>query len=453
MPPRRSNSVWSNPEKMSLGASSIPQPDGISPSCFKNRESGPTANSGGPPPTYGSTKNGVHETRGITTQGIRNTSDDADDIGAQSRGASAAPLLVPSASSSVTVRVGRPQADHLVLARAARWRKKAEYMQSQQAKWCSGLFAQAQRCLTRVGTRLIARKCGKLGPLIVVRSREGSEQKRMTHQISATSMLDISFEYGSACAVAKQFAVHECSVRRLRVTTSGIYMALTACAMTSVVPRMQFSKQRSKFIAVSTHAWDETQQNVSLNMDHRFSREAQRSSWQVLVSLASLTCALIDVDGECTISSMTPARAPVALINTRGPCIIHGLYYVPQVVPFEKATRQADREAYISIAVYTSDGASSNPPAVAHGARKRPRTLSSAKLCSSHTNCHIDASVMATAGLGLVGLLYSHSLLLRMGGYFARLVHAVESFVDGNLQVKHWAPPDGAAAYAEQVCR
>jgi hypothetical protein len=210
------------------------------------------------------------------------------------------------------------------------------------------------------------------------------------------------------------------------------------------------SGSTARVVAVSGIAWDETQMCLSLKIDDRYTPAQTVSNWHVIISAASLVCFVVEADGRCTSSYVASARPPVASMNTKAECLHHGLFHIPHTRPFEKKIDSLDKHAYISIRAYNCDGASANWRLFAHMAQQQSRTLASMKLCTLHRMKHCETAVVGACGVKLVGALYSHSLLLKMGGYFLRLVHGLDVLVQTIRIHKGHPPPPEAKLFLSQ---
>ena len=79
----------------------------------------------------------------------------------------------------------------------------------------------------------------------------------------------------------------------------------------------------------------------------------------------------------------------------------------------------------------------------------------SEKTCGGHKTNLIEnssADGMSDAiGSRVFGVLYSTCLLFRMGGYFLRLIHAVDKAVEKHAVMKFGKPPPRAEQYRNEV--
>lgn len=102
--------------------------------------------------------------------------------------------------------------------------------------------------------------------------------------------------------------------------------------------------------------------------------------------------------------------------------------------------------------VFTTDGASPNFKAICHRANTCVDRMFAHKLCSLHNNKLVETHLISdTSNLGLIGRLYSASLVLKTSGYFSRLTSAVHQFIDGCLQVQRGQPPFLDTSFEKEV--
>ena len=324
---------------------------------------------------------------------------------------------------------------------------------------CLAIAKSVSDAAIRTGTR-IAFKFGdqrRTDIIVVKRGARVTTGHSENRPLLTESVVEIGFTNGSAVNVAQFYGINEKTVRRSRKLVAATVVTTQASLMKVFAYCPDPCPSVMGTYSISTISFDETLHRLSLNVDEVLNPEQQRSAWHVLVAIVGMRCGKILVDGPPRASSMRVVRPPIVVVNTGAPCVYHGLFRSTISKPYEDVCTTLDEAAsqgnHMSMRNFTRDGASSNSKLTAHASRIHGSTLTSDKVCSLHTQKTIETScVVADAdGIKRTGRLYSFSLLLAMGGYFMRMLLAVQTVVELNLEMRSGPPPRDARAYGELV--
>jgi hypothetical protein len=196
---------------------------------------------------------------------------------------------------------------------------------------------------------------------------------------------------------------------------------------------------------VASLSFDETTQQLLLPLAPGLLPQQTRSKWHVLVSQATWTLGL--EGGESQGSDIVERhvgflRPPVPLLSTNAEAIYNGLYDMPAVVRYGELELLFLKEAKCAFVHFDRDAATANDRVITARSSKLPSDVFvSDRVCGNHQNNLIEGAILATHFAPLLSQMYSAALLLRNGGYFLRLIHALTEAVDVGHRIRRTPPP------------
>lgn len=148
---------------------------------------------------------------------------------------------------------------------------------------------------------------------------------------------------------------------------------------------------------------------------------------------------------------MNLPRPPIAVLSTKAEVLYDALYTLPTIKKHADFETFDLGEARWPIAHWDRDGASSNNRLLAAKmSMLGTNVLCSDRVCGNHSTNLVEGSVAAIIDQNYINRMYSLALLLRMHGYFARLILSVSIAVQAAKIIKVFLPA-AAAAYGKEL--
>jgi hypothetical protein len=250
--------------------------------------------------------------------------------------------------------------------------------------------------------------------------------------------------------LARAWGCNRTWLHRIRLAVSRAFLHMQLVSLPDISPA---AAEGQPAFVVSTLAFDETKETLLLPLHPALAPQQTRSSWHVLVSQANITLVSANDGGEWMVRHAKVLRPPVPLLDTSAAAIYDGLYDLPATIPFKDFEASLIDVAKFSFVHFDRDGASSNDLVVGARFQELPNhVFVTDHICGNHRNNLIESTIIATHFAKLVSKMYSASLLLRTGGYFLRLIHAVGAAVEENHEIRLGAsPPVTAAEYGKEL--
>lgn len=304
----------------------------------------------------------------------------------------------------------------------------------------------------RDGFSLVCGGAGAHGRLrkglqIVIRC---ARQKNVRHALSFTSMLEMSFNGITRTKdVAHAVKLNPRWVQRVRHSVCAAILSAEQRELSQIQGWLAESSPRG-LVYVTSLAFDETTEKLRLKFPAPVS-----SSWHILVSLQHSLFSVISAAGTVESMFVEHLRPPIPLASTTAEAIWSGLFDQKPAKPFGSLTSSAIGAAEYAAFHIDRDGASSNDKLVEKMFSEQPPTLLICdRVCGSHCNQLCESAATLAMSDSLVPVLYSISLLLRMGSYFLRLHAALDRWVESMLtpaSIRRGPPPIEASRYADEM--
>ena len=246
------------------------------------------------------------------------------------------------------------------------------------------------------------------------------------------SRLDMSFATGSTASVAKQFSCDPTTVARTRAAFAGICHEVQSVKVLSSIRRFADTVARDAGLLAcfANIRFDETQETVSLKFSDLVSTTQSISSWHVLVVRRGMSICSIRNDASKQLS--WDVLVPLAALrSTDASCLQIGLWGSPSAKAANSIEQAAFGATKFNCLAIGCDGAASNDKTVHHKMNEMRKADKSVLLafclCMNHQLHLGEKMLFALSGqTPILSTMYSLGRLLRMNGYFIRLIAHVE---------------------------
>ena len=184
--------------------------------------------------------------------------------------------------------------------------------------------------------------------------------------------------------------------------------------------------------------FDGTKQRISLALDPALTTSQAMAAWEVMVSKRVF---VFGIDGkEMMVEWVVP---PIPCIGVDANTLYDALWVRSQSRRFVALVEHAANFCKFVGRLRTHDAAKSNLRLLAFEASFVDSEHGHVYwLCTIHQNHLIASAVIATIGLHICSGLYSTSLLMRVGGFFLRMVLGIHKLVEGMVLLSVPAPPE-----------
>ncbi len=286
----------------------------------------------------------------------------------------------------------------------------------------------------------LKRPKGRRGRVDSLQVRAISKNQRVAANIS----LDLAYNPERLGTAVRTSGLSAGTVRRHRQAVAAAYLREQDELLAELANKLVHTNAPFRVVSVS-ECFDETTEHLHLLLPAQEQIAQTTSAWHVLVSVASV---FVSTVGE---ERLDLVRPPVALLRTDAGSLHAGLDCVAGVRPISAATaelwaafaRGCDATGSPGVCFHHTDrdAATSCSKVMAHRQNMLPQhVLASDWKCSLHQVHLIEIGALSERK-GLLAFLYSSALLLRMGGYFVRLAHAVPVYVHSALRIIEGGPP------------
>jgi hypothetical protein len=246
------------------------------------------------------------------------------------------------------------------------------------------------------------------------------------------SRMDMSFAAGSLASVAKQFSCDPTTVARTRAAFAGVCQEVQSVKLLSSIGRFAESAAHDAGLLAcfANIRFDETQETVSLKFSDFLSTTQSVSSWHVLVVRRGLSICSIRDDASKQLS--WEVIVPLAALrSTDASCLHIGLWGSSSAKAANSIEEAAMNATKLNCLAIGCDGASSNDKTVHHKMNEMRKADKSVLLafclCMNH-QLHLGEKMLFSLSgqTPILSTMYSLGRLLRMNGYFIRLIAHVE---------------------------
>lgn len=309
------------------------------------------------------------------------------------------------------------------------------------AKYYGSLFA-SYNSLQPAACPLVGRYIG-----LHDSSAQVSKSSKVTTLVSS-SILQVAFTKTSSVAEAGRLhGISTETVKRCKLLTSAALLARQQFALDMLRPALSECHGGVLTYCVNSIAFDETQHELQLKLRADLAVHQQCSAWHVLVSSCDTVCGSTERR-----HFQRMVRPPAALVSTRAPQLMHGLFCVPFAEQFETEWTKLSATVSLPIRNFSTDHAHANDKLLAHVTRVLfPTVPTSHRLCSLHQTKHIESALVLVHGSRLVSRMYSTSLMYRTCGYFVRILSSSDQFVENTLEMRRGVPPSNYGTYAAEL--
>ena len=251
-------------------------------------------------------------------------------------------------------------------------------------------------------------------------------------RLEDSSRLDMSFAPGSTASVAKQFSCDPTTVARTRAAFAGICHEVQFVKVSSSISRFADSvaPDAGLLACFANIRFDETQETVSLKFSDLVSTTQSISSWHVLVVRRGMSICSIRDDASKQLS--WDVLVPLAALrSTNSSCLHIGLWGSPSAKAANSIEQAAFGATKLNCLAIGCDGAASNDKTVHHKMNEMrkadKKVLLAFCLCMNH-QLHLGEKMLFSLSgqTPILSTMYSLGRLLRMNGYFIRLIAHVE---------------------------
>ena len=154
---------------------------------------------------------------------------------------------------------------------------------------------------------------------------------------------------------------------------------------------------------------------------------AQFGAWRVFASILSGCLCETSPAGPTHTSLIEFLRLPIPLLATPAEALYDALFDQSPIRHYTTLANLGLEMADYAVYHVDRDGAANNDQLLARAFSEFPaRACLSDRVCGSHINNLCELSAVTAIDSTIVAVIYSISLLFRKGGYFSRIIFAVD---------------------------